>query len=76
MSTLPPIKNSLRPRGRRSWMQPIRFRTKPYLELSKSLSDALDDLEARYPSHRDRALLAEEVESTRVTEQLRHRRPR
>jgi hypothetical protein len=56
-------------------MQPIRFRTKPYLELSRSLSDALQDLEARYPSHRDHALLAEEVDNERATRQIR-RRPR
>ena len=75
MSTLPPILNPLRPTMRRSWMQPIRFRTKPYLELSKSLSDALEELETRYPSHRDQALLAEEVDNQRAMRQLR-RRPR
>jgi hypothetical protein len=75
MSTLPPITNPLRPTVRRSWMPPIRFRTKPYLELSKSLSDALEELEARFPSHRDRALLAEDVVNQRAVRQLR-RRPR
>ena len=75
MSTLPPILNPLRPTVRRSWMQPIRFRTKPYLELSKSLSDALEELVARYPSQRDQALLAEEVDNQRAMRQLR-RRPR
>ena len=75
MSTLPPITNPLRPAVHRSWMQPIRFRTKPYLELSKSLSDALEELEARYPSHRDVALLADEVDNRREMQRLR-RRPR
>ena len=75
MSTLPPITNPLRPAVHRSWMQPIRFRTKPYLELSKSLSDTLEELEARYPSHRDRALLADDVADERAMRQLR-RRPR
>jgi len=75
MSTLPPILNPLRPAVRRSWMQPIRFRTKPYLELSRSLSESLAELEARYPSHRDRALLAEEVDNQRAMRKIR-RRPR
>lgn len=75
MSTLPPIQNPLRPAVRRFWMQPIRFRTKPYLELSRSLSEALRELEAKYPSHRDVALLAEEVDSPRAMRRIR-RRPR
>ena len=75
MSTLPPITNPLRPIVRQSWMPPIRFRAKPYRELSKSLSDALAELEARYPSRRDRALLAEDALGERAMRQLR-RRPR
>ena len=50
MPALPPITNPLRPRVTRSWIPPIRFRTKPYLQLSESLSKALAELEARYPS--------------------------
>jgi hypothetical protein len=56
MHALPPITNPLRPKVSRSWIPPIRFRTKPYLELSQSLSDALAELEARYPSHRTAAV--------------------
>jgi hypothetical protein len=75
MSTLPPIINPLRPQVRHSWMPPIRFRTKPYLHLSKSLSDALEELESRYPSHRDQSLLAEAIDDQRAMRSLR-RRPR
>ena len=56
MPALPPITNPLRPHVTRSWIPPIRFRTKPYLQLSESLSKALAELEARYPSHRDAIL--------------------
>lgn len=69
MQPLPPISNPLRPRVRRSWMAPIRFRAKPYLELSESISRALAELEARYPSHR-----ATMVERRQI--QNRPRKPR
>ena len=69
MHALPPITNPLRPHVSRSWIPPIRFRTKPYLKLSRSLSEALEELESRYPSHR-KALLDE-----RKMKQLR-RKPR
>jgi hypothetical protein len=52
MHVLPKITNPLRPAGRHIYMPPIRFRTKPYLKLSRSLSAALETLEARYPDHR------------------------
>ena len=58
MPALPPITNPLQPRVSRSWITPIRFRTKPYRELSQSLSEALEELESRYPSHR-KLLIAE-----------------
>jgi hypothetical protein len=51
MHALPPITNPLRPRVSRSWIPPIRFRSKPYQQLSESFSAALAELEARYPSH-------------------------
>ena len=53
MHALPKITNPLRPQVHRSWIPPIRFRTKPYLKLSQSLSAALKELEMRYPSHTD-----------------------
>jgi hypothetical protein len=52
MSALPKVTNPLHPKVHRAWIGPIRFRTKPYLELSRSLSSALRELEFRYPSHR------------------------
>jgi len=52
MNALPKITNPLRPKVHRSWIPPIRFRTKPFLRLSQSLSEALKELEVRYPSHR------------------------
>lgn len=52
MQSLPPISNPLRPNVNQTWIAPIRFRTKPYREWSDSLTEALDELEARYPSHR------------------------
>jgi hypothetical protein len=55
MHALPKITNPLRPRGRHTFMPPIRFRTKPYLRLSRSLSNALEELEVRYPDHRPSA---------------------
>ena len=69
MYALPKITNPLRPKVHRSWIPPVRFRTKPYLKLSQSLSHALEELEARYPSHRA-TLVAE-----RKMRQLR-RKPR
>ncbi len=41
MNALPKVTNPLRPKVHRSWIPPIRFRTKPYLRLSQSLSEAL-----------------------------------
>jgi hypothetical protein len=52
MHALPKNTNPLRPKVHRSWITPIRFRTKPYLKLSQSFSEALKELEERYPSHR------------------------
>ncbi len=51
MPALPKITNPLHPRISRSWISPIRFRTKPFLKLSQSLSEALKELEVRFPSH-------------------------
>jgi hypothetical protein len=56
MHALPKITNPLRPHGRHVYMPPIRFRTKPYLKLSRSLSAALEELETRYPDRRPSAI--------------------
>jgi hypothetical protein len=34
------------------WLPPIRFGVKPYLELCRSVDQALAELETRYPAHR------------------------
>jgi hypothetical protein len=34
------------------WLPPISFGVEPYLKLCKSFDQALQDLEARFPSHR------------------------
>jgi hypothetical protein len=52
MHALPKNTNPLNPKVSRTWIGPIRFRTKPYLKLSQSLSEALKELEERYPSHK------------------------
>jgi hypothetical protein len=74
MPALPKITNPLRPKVQRSWIPPIRFRTKPYLKLSQSLSSALKELEVRYPTHKRTPVdaLAEE----RLTQRLRGKKPR
>src|SRR3990170_7139285 len=68
MHALPKVTNPLRPKVHRSWIPPIRFRTKPYLRLSQSLSEALHELEVRYPSHRRTAVQA--VAEERMTQRL------
>ena len=73
MHALPKNTNPLRPKVSRSWIPPIRFRTKPYLRLSESLSAALKELEVRYP-HRGRTQ-AQAVAEERMTQRLR-RKPR
>jgi len=73
MHALPKVTNPLRPKAHRSWIPPIRFRTKPYLKLSQSLSEALKELEVRHPSHRKLAVNA--VVDERMTQRLR-RKPR
>jgi len=73
MHALPKITNPLRPKVHRSWIPPIRFRTKPFLKLSQSLSHALEELEARYPSHRK--TIVQSVVEERMTQRLR-RKPR
>jgi hypothetical protein len=65
MHALPKITNPLRPHGRRLGMPPIRFRTKPYLALSKSLSAALEELEARYPDRRPTAIQDRKIRQMR-----------
>jgi hypothetical protein len=74
MPALPKITNPLRPRVSRSWITPIRFRTKPYLKLSESFSAALRQLEARYPSHRKTPVDPVAVE--RMTQRLRRSKPK
>ena len=71
MPALPKITNPLHPKVSRSWISPIRFRTKPYLKLSESFSAALKQLEVRYPSHRktEEEILAAE----RMTKRLRRK---
>jgi hypothetical protein len=71
MHALPKVTNPLRPKVQRSWIPPIRFRTKPYLRLSQSLSEALHELEVRYPSHRRTAVQA--VAEERMTQRLRRK---
>jgi hypothetical protein len=65
MHALPKITNPLRPRGRQTFMPPIRFRAKPYLRLSKSLSRALEELEARYPDRRPTAISERKIRQMR-----------
>ncbi len=73
MHALPKVTNPLRPKAHRSWIPPIRFRTKPYLKLSQSLSEALKELEVRYPSHKKTVVDA--LAAERMTQRLR-RKPR
>ena len=44
--------HALLPPKRTDWLPPLKFYLKPYLELSRSLSEALAELEQRYPSRR------------------------
>ena len=67
MHALPKVTNPLRPKVHRSWIPPIRFRTRPYLKLSQSLSEALKELEMRYPTHRKTAI------DERLTQRLRRK---
>jgi hypothetical protein len=71
MNAIPKVTNPLRPKVHRSWIPPIRFRTKPYLKLSQSLSKALKELEVRYPSHSRTAVQA--VAEARMTQRLRRK---
>ena len=52
MFALPPVVNPLDPEVSSSWLPPIRFELKPYLALCRSVHQGLEQLEARYPSHR------------------------
>jgi hypothetical protein len=65
MHALPKITNPLRPLGRHVYMPPIRFRTKPYLKLSRSLSAALEELETRYPDRRPSAISDRKIRQMR-----------
>ena len=67
MHALPKVTNPLRPKVHRSWIPPIRFRTRPYLKLSQSLSEALKELEFRYPSHQQTPV------DERLTQRLRRK---
>ena len=67
MHALPKVSNPLRPKVHRSWIPPIRFRTRPYLVLSQSLSEALKELEMRYPSHQKTPV------DERLTQRLRRK---
>ena len=71
MPALPKITNPLHPKLSRSWITPIRFRTKPYLKLSESFSAALKQLEMRYPSHHKTE--AEILATDRMTKRLRRK---
>ena len=52
MFALPPEVNPLHPGVSSSWLPPIRFELKPYLELCQAVDKGLEQLETRYPSHR------------------------
>jgi hypothetical protein len=67
MHALPKVSNPLRPKVHKSWIPPIRFRTRPYLKLSQSLSEALRELEVRYPSHKKAPV------DERLTQRLRRK---
>ncbi len=71
MHALPKVTNPLRPKVHRTWIPPIRFRTRPYLKLSQSLSEALKELEMRYPSHTRTA--SEALATQRMTQRLRRK---
>ena len=47
---LPPVANPDTPRHRRSWLPPVRFRTKAFIKFCISFDRALANLEARYPT--------------------------
>lgn len=44
--------HALSPPPQPYWLPPMRFRLKPFLELSSSFSAALKELEERYPQRR------------------------
>ena len=52
MHPLPPAVNPLIAAVDCPWLPPICFGVKPYLELCRTFDRALQELEARFPSHR------------------------
>lgn len=62
--------NTLTPPPRPYWLPPMRFRLKPFLELSTAFSAALQELEERYPQ-RPRAFTFDDRQQA-----LLKRRPR
>ncbi len=50
MHALPPVANPVTPRHERSWLPPVRFRTKAFTRFCLAFDQALAELEARYPS--------------------------
>ena len=43
---------TLSPTSRAGWLPPRRIRFEPYLEFSRAFTNALEELEARYPARR------------------------
>jgi hypothetical protein len=56
MAPLPPADKILIPGTNSPWLPPICFGAEPYLELCRSLDQALKELETRFPSHRPTGL--------------------
>jgi hypothetical protein len=52
MHAVPPAANPLVLSVDYLWLPPIRFGVRPYIELCRSLDQALTQLEARYPTRR------------------------
>jgi hypothetical protein len=52
MHALPPAVNPLVLSVDYPWLPPIRFGVRPYLELCRSVDQALAELEGRYPTRR------------------------
>lgn len=48
MKTPTSLFSRLQPEIRRRWLPPVRFRAKPYQELSDSLDEALAELERKH----------------------------
>lgn len=52
MAPLPPADKMLVAGTDSPWLPPITFGVEPYLDLCRSLDQALKELETRFPSHR------------------------